>query len=368
MSAQDFYSTLNVSKDATQDEIKKSYRKLANKYHPDKNQGDKAAEAQFKKVSEAYETLSDPQKRKMYDQFGSTGQSGGGFNPNDFASQFNGAENLADIFESFFGGGFSRGGGSQARKKSPNVQGEDIEKHIKISFKDSIFGVEKKIKLRRIVKCEQCEGSGVEPGHKLEVCDTCNGAGVIQEVKRSLLGQVVSRRSCSTCNGTGQVPEKKCTKCNGHKRYSKDVTLKVKIPAGIYHGAVIRNRGAGNNGVGLPDGDLFIRVEVTPHKEFQREGNDIVSSLDIPYWRASLGGEVEVETIYGKSTLDIPAGTSHGDELFLKGHGSPDLNSSLKGNHIFTVSIDIPKKLSSKEKKLLKQIEEIASNSRKTLW
>lgn len=368
MSSQDFYSTLNISKDASQADIKKAYRRMANKYHPDKNKGDKSAEAKFKEVSEAYETLSDPQKRSMYDQFGSAAGAGGGFNPNDFASQFNGAENLADIFESFFGGGFSRGGGSRARKKSPHIQGEDLEKEVKISFKESIFGVEKKIKIRKIIKCDLCVGSGVEPGHKLVDCDVCNGQGVVQEVKRSLLGQVVSTRTCNVCKGVGQIPEKKCSKCNGHKRHAKDVSLKVKIPAGIYDGAVIRNRGAGNEGVGLADGDLFIRVSVDPHKVFVRDGLDIRSKLSVPYWLAALGGNVDVETVYGKDSLSIPSGVLHGDTLSLNGKGSPSLKNSSKGNHIFDVEIDIPKKLSSKEKKLLKEIQELASGKGKSFW
>lgn len=345
---------------------------MANKYHPDKNKGDKSAEEKFKKVSEAYETLSDPQKRKMYDQFGSAGAQGqrggfGGFNAQDFASQFNGAENFADIFESFFGGGFS-GSRRAGKKKDPRIPGEDIEKVIQVDFKDSIFGIEKEIKYRKIIKCELCHGSGVEPGHKLNTCETCSGQGVIQEVKRSLLGQVMSTRTCPTCNGSGQVPEKKCTKCNGHKRHAIDKKMKVKIPKGIYDGAVMRIASAGNEGVDAPNGDLFIKVQVKPHKVFTRQGNDIHSELAVPYWLAVLGGEIESESVYGKESVKIPSGTQDGFQINLKDKGAPSLNNDSKGSHVFNVKIEIPKKVSSKEKKLLKEIQELNGGKAKGLW
>lgn len=369
--SQEYYDLLGVSKDADQDQIKKAYRRMANKYHPDKNKGDKSAEENFKKVSEAYETLSDPQKRKMYDQFGSSsaGQSGGfgGFNAQDFANQFNGAENFADIFESFFGGGFSRGQ-SRGRKKSSAIHGENIEKQVDIDFKDSVFGVEKEISYRKVVACDLCQGSGVEPGYKLKTCDTCSGQGVIQELKRSLLGQVMSTRTCPSCNGTGQVPEKKCKKCNGHKRLAEQVSIKIKIPKGIYQGAVIKISGAGNSGVSAPDGDLYIKVNIKSHKLFERKESDIHSVLKVPYWLAALGGQIESETVHGKEVVKIPSGTQHGFQIKVKGKGVPHLNSDKLGDHIFNIELVIPKKLSSSEKRALKEIRSESDGESKGFW
>jgi molecular chaperone DnaJ len=365
--SQDFYKLLGVEKNATQSEVKKAYRRMANKYHPDKNKGDKAAEAKFKKISEAYETISDPQKRKMYDQFGSGGPQGAGFNAQGFASQFNGAENFADIFESFFGGGFSQSK-SRPRKKSTAIPGEDIEKSVQISFKDSIFGVEHSVKYRKVNKCDLCSGSGVEPGHKLNTCATCSGQGVVQEVRRSLLGQVMSTRTCSTCSGTGQVPEKKCSKCNGIKRHAVDRSLKVKVPKGIHDGAVIRITGAGNSGIGAPDGDLYVRVQVQSDKVFTRQGDDIHSDLDVPYWLAALGGEMSAETVYGQQVVKIPSGTQHGFTIPIKEKGAPSLRSETVGSHVFNVKIQIPKKLSSQEKKNLKEIKSSLTDTQKGFW
>lgn len=369
--SQEYYDLLGVDKGADQDQIKKAYRRMANKYHPDKNKGDKTAEEKFKKVSEAYETLSDPQKRKMYDQFGSSaGQAGGGFggfNAQDFASQFNGAENFADIFESFFGGGFSRSQ-SGRKKRSSSVHGEHIEKQVEVDFKDAVFGIEKEISYRKVVKCDRCTGSGVEPGHNMETCPTCSGSGVIQEVKRSMLGQYMSTRTCTTCNGSGQVPEKKCKKCNGHKRLAESTSVKIKIPKGIYDNAVIKVSGAGNSGIDAPDGDLYVKVKIKKHKQFTRKENDIHSVMHVPYWLAALGGPLDTETVYGKETVKVPSGTQHGFQIKIKGKGVPHLNSDKVGDHILNVELVIPKKLSSSEKKLLKEIESNSSNNKKGFW
>ena len=369
MSNKDPYKILGVDRSADPSEVKKAYRRLANKYHPDKNQGDSTAESKFKEISEAYEILSDPQKKQMYDQFGSTSSQAGGFNPHDFAQSFNGAENLADIFESFFGGGFGGSRSSQqTRKKSSSVKGEDIEYNLNISFEESVFGVNKKIKIRKVIACELCSGSGVEPGYKLKTCETCNGQGVIQEVKRSLFGQVMSTRVCTTCSGTGQVPEKKCNKCNGHKRHAKDVELTVKVPKGIYDGATMRIREAGNEGVQASSGDLFVHIRVEKHKNFTRDGDDIYSDLDVPYWMAILGGEISTETIHGPETLKIPAGIQHDYQISLSSKGAPRLNSEAIGKHVFVIKINIPKKISSKEKKLLKEIQADNLGEKKGFW
>ncbi len=323
--SKDFYKTLGVDKSASQDEIKKAYRVAANKYHPDKNPDNKEAEAKFKEASEAYETLSDPQKRKMYDQFGSNGPQsqagyggGQGFGGFDF-SGFQDAGGFADIFESFFGHG--QGG---ARRQSTEQRGEDLELRLNIPFEESIFGAEKSIKIRRVVRCDKCEGSGAEPGTKIVECPECKGAGQIKERRQTILGQVVTQRTCSTCKGAGRNPEKPCAKCNGNKRHSKEETIKIKIPTGIQSGTVIRLQDHGNQGTKPNlDGDLYLRVNVEPSKKYTRSNQDIISEFEIHSLQAVLGDEVEVETMHGKEKLTIPPGTQHGKVLKIKGKGVP---------------------------------------------
>jgi len=309
--AKDYYNILGIQKGASQEEIKKAYRKLAHKYHPDKNPDDKEAEAKFKEVQQAYETLSDPQKRKMYDQFGSEGPQGfpgggpggaGGFEGFDFGD----LGNFADIFETFFSGSTRRG-----RQKSQ--RGEDIQTQITIPFKESIFGSSKKLKLRRIVKCNVCEGSGAEPGTKILDCPQCKGEGEIREVKRTMLGQVMTSQICPTCKGEGTIPEKPCKKCNGNHRLAKEEEISIKVPKGINNGAVIRLRGKGNEGIKEDaDGDLYIKVNVKQSEKFTRKGDDIHSEIEIHALQAVLGDEIEIETVHGKEKLTISPGTENG--------------------------------------------------------
>ena len=357
--AQDYYDILGVSKSATDSEIKRGYRKMANKFHPDKNQGDSAAEAKFKDVSKAYETLSDPQKRRMYDQFGEQGANmgggaggfGQGFGGFDFSGGGGGADAFADIFETFFGGGGgARRGGNQNRgpRQTP---GEDLEMRLELNFDEAIFGTQKKIKIRRVVLCDGCEGSGAEKGSKVVSCPTCNGSGQIKQVRNTMLGQMVTSQVCGNCRGEGQIPEKKCSKCAAAKRMARHEELEVTIPKGIKPNTTIRLKGKGNQGIGGPDGDLYIRISVKPSKKFTRVGNDIKSSLYINVVQAVLGDEIEVETMHGKATLIVPPGTQHGKILTIEQKGVPVSDTEI-GNHVVEILVDVPKKISKAERNL----------------
>ena len=355
---QDLYKTLGVERGASEAEIKKAYRRMANKYHPDKNKGDAAAEAKFKDVSSAYETLSDPQKRKMYDQFGSTqGPGGAGFNPNDFGANFDfGAQNFADIFETFFGGGGAGGGrgGSGPRKNA--MPGEDVQVNLNLSFEEAVFGTEREIKIRLIRCCENCDGSGAEPNTKILECKKCHGTGQIKTVRQTMLGQMVATAVCPDCQGQGKIPEFKCKRCSGALRHAFDTTVKVKVPAGVNQGASIRLRGQGNQGVNAPDGDLYVKLNVESSKRFRRQGADVHSTIQIHLAQAVLGDSVEVDTVHGKRTLDIPAATVDSQTFILKGDGAPVLQGSGHGNHVVTVKLQVPKKISKKIKDLYLQI------------
>jgi len=354
--SQDFYDLLGVNKQSTDSEIKRAYRKMANKYHPDKNQGDAKAEAKFKEVSKAYETLSDPQKRRMYDQFGEQGANMGG-GPGGFGQGFGGfdfsggggAEAFADIFESFFGGGGRRASSKQSGpRKTP---GEDLEMQMQLDFDEAIFGAKKKIKIRRVVLCDGCTGSGAQPGSKVVSCQACNGSGQIKQVRNTMLGQMVTSQVCGACRGEGQVPEKKCTKCGAAKRMSRHEELEVTIPKGIKPQTTIRLKGKGNQGLGGPDGDLYIRIAVKTSKKFTRHGDDIKSHIYLNVVQAILGDEIEVETMHGKATLRFPPGTQHGKILTIDSKGVP-LSDGTFGNHLVEVSVDIPKKISKTERNL----------------
>ena len=350
---QDLYKVLGIERGASDAEIKKAYRRQANKYHPDKNKGDKTAEAKFKELGTAYETLSDPQKRKMYDQFGST-QGPGGFNPNDFSGNFDfGAQNFADIFETFFGGG---GQAQGSRSKRNAVPGENIQVDLKISFEEAVFGTERELKLRLICRCENCNGSGAEPNTKILDCQKCKGSGQIKTVRQTLLGQMVASQTCPDCQGKGKIPEFKCKRCTGSLRHALEKNIQVKIPAGINDDATIRLREKGNQGVNAPDGDLYLKIQVEPSKKFRRDGANVHSQVEIQIPQAVLGDQIQIDTVHGKRELIIPAGTSDGQSFILKGDGAPLLQSQGHGNHIASIKIQIPKKISKAERDLYLQI------------
>jgi molecular chaperone DnaJ len=347
----DYYDILGVSKEASDADIKRAYRKKAQEFHPDKNNGDTGAEKKFKEVQEAYEVLSDQQKRSAYDQFGKGGSpfgaggtGGAGFDPNQFGG-------FADIFESFFGGGF--GGGQQGPKKAGPMRGSDIETEIEISFEEAVFGSTKHLELTKPEICPDCKGSGNEPGTKIVKCGECGGSGQVKTVRQTILGQISSVQTCPRCLGAGEVPEEKCKKCGGQTRVRIKQEVSVKIPKGIEDGVTIRLSGKGSAGVrGGKHGDLFLHIRVAPHAKFSREGQSIYSHEEIKLLQAVLGAEVRIDTIHGKETLKIPAGTQNGTEFVLKGKGAPSIRSEKLGDHKVTIYVKVPDKLSKKEREL----------------
>lgn len=347
----DYYNILGVEKGASQDEIKKAFRKQAHKYHPDKPDGD---EAKFKEANEAYQVLGDPEKRSKYDQFGSAafenGGMGGGFG--GFGGQgFEGVD-LGDIFGdlgNIFGGGF--GGG---RRRTP--RGADIQVDLELSFHDAVFGLEKELSVTKAVACERCAGIGAEPGTEMKNCGTCGGSGSVIQQQRTMLGTMQTRRVCSDCRGEGQTPEKACTNCHASGLENKRKTMQVKIPSGVKEGDMIRVRGEGEAAKGGQPGDLFLRVHVKSDHRFERDGYTLRSKVRIGFTQAALGTEVDVSVVDGgEVTLKIPAGTQSGTELRLKGKGVP--KGSHRGDHLVTVQVVTPKKLSRAQKKLLEELD-----------
>lgn len=367
MPKQDYYDILGINKNASIDEIKKAYRKQALEHHPDRNKGDKGSEEQFKKVNEAYQVLSDPEKRKQYDTFGSyqetPGGQAGGFQGFDF-SNFQGGSfgGFEDIFETFFGNSF--GGGRQSRTRR-STQGEDINLQLHITFEEAVFGVEKEITVQRQETCTACTGSGVEPGSKMINCITCGGTGQVEYVQRSFLGSIRSVAACSTCGGEGKVPEKKCATCHGEGRVIAQDKITVSIPSGVENGSVLRVSGKGQAGKkGSASGDLFLHMLVEPSKKFQREGKNIYTDLEISNVQAVLGGEVNVDTVYGKKTVKIPKGIQEGEMIRLKGLGIKETGGTGTGDHYLRVRIKIPKKLSKKEEELYQELMKLGQGKK----
>lgn len=354
--SKDYYQILGVGKDASLDEIKKSYRKLAHKYHPDKTKGDKAAEEKFKEVSEAYKVLSDPAKRSNYDRFGSAGfgSGPGGYNtaygPGGFNVDFDFGEDLGDIFDSFFGGGF---GGRSARTKT-NQNGRDIRIGLEVDFRDAVFGREIDVELENIVKCQVCEGTGSE-NKKLRDCKNCNGTGVVETVQRTILGSFRQRGVCVECQGTGKKPEKICMECNGNGRKKEKVIESIAVPAGVDNGTVLRIREKGEAAKpGGQAGDLLVEIRVKPDDIFVREQNDILTDKHIDFAAAALGDKIKVKTLDGEYDLRIPAGTQNGKKFRLKGVGVPYLGNEVRrGDQIVKIFVDVPQKLNRLEKEAL---------------
>ncbi len=361
--AKDLYEILGVAKGASDQEIKKAYRKLALQYHPDKNKGNKDAETRFKEINQAYEVLSDKQKRAQYDQFGAAGAQGfggggQGFNGQNFDfSQFQDMGGFADIFETFFG---QQSGRSQRRKRGP-TPGEHIEFELNISFEEAVFGTEKELLVEKTITCDRCKGTGAEPGSKSISCPLCRGTGEIRTIRQTLFGQMATSQICPDCYGEGHVHEKKCTLCHGSTRIRKNEKVRVKIPAGVDNGSTIRLSGKGEAGMYAgASGDLYVHIKVTPSKKFIRNNYDIHTIVNIHLIQAVLGDDVEVETIHGKVKLKIPAGTQSGKVFKLKNYGVQKLKSDDKGDHYVKVIVDIPSKLSRKEKELYTQLAEEA--------
>lgn len=365
MAKRDYYDVLGVAKSANDDEIKKAYRKLAMKYHPDKG-GSKEDEEKFKEANEAYSVLSDAQKRKNYDQFGHANPNGagngaaggyqqyGGFGggPGGFNINMDDLGGFGDIFETFFGGGRSSSGRSRTRK------GADIQAEIRIEFEEAVFGVERDFALLKLNICDRCKGNGAEPGVGTKTCPTCHGRGQVQTEQHTIFGTFASAQVCPECSGEGKVPEKICSKCHGEGRLKEQVTIKVKIPAGINDGQTIKIAGKGEAGErGIVAGDLYLRVSVRSDKRFTRNGYNIESNVEISFPQAALGTTVDVVTIDGTVKLKIPAGAQSGKVFKLSDKGVPHLDGRSRGDHLVTVVVKTPTKLSPKQRKLLEDFD-----------
>ena len=354
MANKDYYAALGLEKGASEADIKKAFRKLAIKYHPDKNQGDKEAESKFKEINEAYQVLSDPDKKAKYDMYGTVDFDGSGFGAGGFGGfDFSDIGGFGDIFESFFGGG---GGG---RRRNGPQRGSDLEYTINLTFEEAVFGVEKEISIDRSENCETCKGSGAKAGTSKKTCPTCNGQGQVRVQRQTPLGSFVSTSTCNTCGGSGTVIEEPCTSCHGRGHVRKTRKIKVNIPAGVDTGNVMPLRGQGNHGTNDgPPGDLYIRINVAPSKKFVRKGNDIYIDTHISMGKAALGTEITVATVDGDVKYTIPAGTQSGTLFRLKGKGVPRVNSSGRGDQYVKVIVDIPKNLNDKQKDALKAFME----------
>lgn len=356
MAKRDYYEVLGVGKDASADEIKKAFRRLAVLHHPDKEGGE---EAKFKEINEAYEVLKDGEKRKRYDQFGHAGVGGNGggggaagfdgFNFNGQNINFDfGDMGFGDIFGSFFGGG-------QQQKRTR--RGRDIETVLDLSFEEAVFGITKTLKLNIESECEHCKGSGAEPGYELKTCPTCKGSGQVVTATRTIFGNIQQAAVCPTCHGQGKVPEKACTVCGGRGVKRKDQSVELKIPAGIDDGATIRLREHGEAVQNGPKGDLYVHIRVKPHKKFTREGDLILSHETIDMITAVLGGEITVDTVDGLIKMKVPAGTQSGSDFKLSSHGVPHMKSESRGAHIVTIEVNIPNKLTKRQKELLEEFK-----------
>jgi molecular chaperone DnaJ len=362
MTKRDYYEILSVERTATGDEIKSSYRKLAMKYHPDRNPGNHEAEEMFKECAEAYEVLSDPQKRQRYDQFGHQGVSGGpggfsGFTDmNDIFSHFGdifGGGGGGSIFDEFFGGGRN----SQRRRQGNGSRGTDLKINLKLTLEEIADGVEKTIKVKKYKTCDTCHGSGAKGESGYIKCTNCNGSGEVRQVSRSVFGQFVNVTMCNVCNGEGRIVKDKCNDCNGEGRLKTEAEIKVNIPSGVSDGNYIPLEGQGNAGLrGGPAGDLYIHLEEERHEIFKREEDDIYFELDLSLIDAAIGADVIVPTLKGKAKLKIDAGTQPGSILKMSNKGIQRLHSDRRGDQLVRVNVHIPTKLSGKEKDILREL------------
>lgn len=361
----DYYEVLGVSKGAGDDEIKKSHRKLAKQYHPDLNKDNPEAAEKFKELNEAYEVLSDKDKRAKYDQFGfagvdpnyGAGGAGGGFGGFDVGD-------LGDLFGSFFGGGF--GGRSSTRRNAPQ-RGDSIRQRVMLSFEEAAFGCEKEIAIDRIEACETCGGSGAAAGTHAESCSNCNGSGTVTQAQRTPLGIFQTQSACPNCHGTGKVIKTPCAKCSGAGRLRKSRKLKVNIPAGIDDGQSIQLRGQGSAGAnGGPAGDVLVTIGIRPHPVFTRDGANVICDIPISFTQAALGDTLQVPTIHGPIEYQMAEGTQTGTVFRIKGKGIQNLNGRGQGDQFVRVGIEVPKNLTSRQKELLREFESSTTDENNT--
>jgi molecular chaperone DnaJ len=344
----DYYDVLGVSRNCSAEEIKRSFRKLAHKYHPDKN-SDKSAAERFKEINEAYEVLSDPERRESYDRFGHAGETFGQGFDSDIFRGFGGG--IGDIFETFFGG---TGGG---RSRSGPQRGSDVRYHLTIEFEEAVFGCEKEIEIHRTEYCSKCKGTGCKPGSNPVKCPECNGSGEVRQVQRSFFGQFVNVTICLRCGGSGHITSDPCTHCNGSKYEKKTRRTVISIPAGVDEGSQIRMSGEGNAGSnGGGPGNLYITISVKEHKIFRRHGDDILYDVPITFPQAALGDEIEIPTVDGSVPLKIPPGTQSGRIIQLKGKGIPHLRGGGRGDQMVAVYVITPESLTNEQKKLLAEL------------
>ena len=362
MAKQDYYELLGVSREAGEAEIKKAYRQKAKELHPDRNPNDrKKAEEKFKQIAEAYEVLSDPQKRAQYDRYGHAGPDQGfTFGDSDFhrardAYREFGFGGFDDLFDMFF-----RQGAPRSRAQHRVRQGESIEYKLRITLEDAAHGTKMSVTVPRLVACDRCSGTGMEPGSSKRTCPTCDGRGQIQHRQQSLLGSFVNVRACPECSGTGEVLEQPCHRCHGSSRVKEKSHISITVPAGVDTGSRLRLKGQGNAGIeGGPSGDLFIMIELIPHPRFVRRERDIHSTVTVSYPDAALGTKIRVETLWGEEDLTIPAGTQPGDVIRLRGKGIANVHrGGGKGDHLVEVALQVPKKHSGKQRKALEAYAE----------
>ncbi len=359
MAKKDYYEVLGVDKSASGEEIKRAFRKLAKKYHPDMNSGDKDAESKFKEVNEAYEVLGDKDKKAKYDQFGHAAFdpnsfTGGGFG--DFGGFTGGFGSMGDIFETFFGeGGFGFSTSSRRARNTGPQRGNDLRYDMEINFEEAAFGAKKDIRINRNEACQTCNGTGAAPGSGVETCKKCGGTGEIRNIQNSVFGRIVNVSACDACHGEGTVIKNPCTTCGGKGVLRKSRKITVEIPAGVDSGSILTLRGEGEPGLrGGSGGDLFIYIRVRPHKIFKRDGIDLHCEAPISFIAAALGGVIRVPTLEGDASYNIDAGTETGTTFKIKGKGIKSLKGRYKGDLYFTVKIQVPKKLNEKQREALK--------------
>lgn len=351
----DYYEVLGVDRTASADEIKKAYRKLAVKYHPDKNPGDKEAEAKFKEVAEAYSVLSDSQKRQNYDRFGHQ-MPGGGFGGFDFGG-FDISDALRQFMEQGFGFGDIFGGGG-TRRRRVNRKGSDLQVKLRLTLEEIATGVKKKIKIKRQMTCEECNGTGSAKYSRTVACPVCKGSGELRQVSQSLFGQMVNVTTCHRCRGEGQIIENPCHACNGEGRAPASKTIEINVPAGVASGNYIPLEGEGNMGLrGGPAGDLIVYIEEVKHDTFERHGDDVIMVLPVSFPRAALGGQIEIPTLTGKAKLNLTPGTQSGKILRMRGKGIPHLRGAGIGDQLVQVQVYVPTRLNAKEKQLINELE-----------